>query len=136
MALRLKRKKEGVWVDFPGNEGVRFKIRPLSLTEMGKIRASIRKKIVVRDPGADLSKGEELQKVVDDIDEFELTKAVFFHILEAWEGIEVDGTEDLSQNDWKTLMFDESSIRDFVVSESTKLADELGKQEQAEQKNF
>ena len=111
MTLKLKRFNEGVWFDYPA--GGRFKIRPLGPKDYLTIREASRKgKIAV-------FKGSSQFEIVDDYDEAKFFWATFSYMLQAWEGIEVDGAS--TDDEIREAIFNDKDIRDFITDKANEI---------------
>jgi len=127
--IELKKPTKAVWVEYPDDKDVRFLIRPFLLSEFGTLRSKLRKKIAIES-----SKGME---IVDDVDEFELSRLVFVHSLEDWEGLSVKGEngEDLSKEEQKMVIFNHSELMGFIVDKANELGGTVAVLQKEEEKN-
>lgn len=146
MALKVIGKKKPVWMDFPGEDGVSFLIKPFTLSALGEVRSSVRRKVAVPVPGE--SGKEQLPsnpqmtprnpfEIVEDVDDFELSQAIFLHVLQDWKGVEFVWDDDSlhTKDEEKAALFDEEAVRSFVVEQARKLGEEFNKGEKSDTKN-
>lgn len=117
--LKLKRFEEGKWFDYPHAEGVRLKIRPLGPMTVEEYRYRHTKKVAVQlpEPGPD----GRTYEIVDAVDEYEYTIALFNHCVEAYEGITIDGMENPGDVDIRRAMPDDIRLQNFIMSTARKL---------------
>jgi hypothetical protein len=132
--LKLKRFSEGMWIDYPGAEGVRFLIRPLQLSQGLAIRSKVRKPIPidVPTPGA---RRDKVTSLMEDVDTGHFTWGIFDYILQDFEGIGVEGEAEVSKDEIKKLIFDNNTIRDFILEKSEWLREQGDSKLEEERKN-
>lgn len=131
----LKRYSQGTWYPWLKNEGVRFKIRPLSSKKILELRNESKQgKVAVEMPAEDpKNPGQNLVEIVDDYNDFTYEWKMFSHCLEDWEGITIEGDTDVGKEEIREAIFNHVEMRRFIISqafkemaiESKKLEDEL-----------
>lgn len=139
MALMIKAKKSAVWIDFPGEAGASFLIKPLTLSELGVARSTVRRKVAI--PVASMAGSPPSAnpfQFTDDVDDFELSRAIFLHVLQDWKGVEFDwegDTANHSKDDEKGALFNIQEVREFIVTRAQEMGEEFGKKRKDEEKN-
>ncbi len=131
--LKLKRFEEGVWEDYPGFPGVRFKIRPITLSKAMELRSKVRRKIYVMGP-SEIDPSIIKPQLVDDVDDGEFSWSIFDQALEAWEGIEVDGSP--TPEEIKKAIFDHEELREFILARARKQVEDEQASLEQERKNL
>ncbi len=136
--MKLKRFKEGVWVEFPKAKEVRFKIRPVSFSQSMELLNQTKEKRVVEgvpDPADTSKRGPQ---VIDDYNSGAFLWNMFDRALENWEGIDPvpEGeTEPLELMDVKRLIFDDDPMREFIFKTARELVGVTEKKQEEERKN-
>lgn len=135
MSIDLKRYGQGTWHSWPKNEGVRFKVRPLSSKKLLELRnESKRGKVAVEMPSEDPSNpGRNLVEIVDDYNDYAYEWKMFSHCLEDWEGITIEGDSSVGKDEIREAIFNHIEMRRFIILksfetmilENRKLEDEL-----------
>jgi len=120
--LKLKRFSEGAWFDYPA--GGRFKIRPLLPKDLIELREKTRSKIAIRGISGS-------QEIVDDYDEGKLNLSIFYHMIEDWKDIEIEGTS----SEIKDAIFNNMQLRDWITLKSGELAIQYNESFEDESKN-
>jgi hypothetical protein len=121
--LTLKRLSEGVWFDYPQVEGVRLKVRPVTLAKGQEIRNSLRTKKYMEFPDPK-RKGKKFSQVVDDVDDGAVLRAIWDYALEAFEGIGVEDATGAILSDPKQIrdaIYESDDLRDFISERSAEL---------------
>ncbi len=141
--LKLKRFSLGQWVPYPEAEGVRFKIRPLQLSDGMDIRSRIRERIVmsVSDPTGKIKK--PIPTLMEDLDSGKFTWEIFDYILEDFEGLQVEKEDGVvldcnnpaHKQEIKKDIFNSEALRDFISEKSEWLREQGAKQLGEEIKN-
>ena len=114
--IKLKRFEKGEWLSVPGLNGVRVKIRPITLSKSASIISQFKRKVVV---DGDV---EEALKIATDYDEYAAALAIFNYILEDFEGIEVEGNP--SEDEQREAIYDNDFLREFITESAASLRDD------------
>lgn len=137
--LKLKRFLVGVFVDYPGADGVRFKIKPSTFSQSLDVLTQVREKKVVGDwpidPKDPTKRGPH---VIDDFHDGVFLWKMFDQTLEAWDGIDPtpEGENDpLGPNEIKKLIFDNDAMREFIFENARRLAGSEEAKQDLERKN-
>lgn len=148
--LKLKRFNKGQWFSYPKAEGVEFLIRPLHLSDSLRLRSEIRKSVAI-DVIEPKSK-KMVTTLMEDINTGEFSFKSFNEMLmdfrgpisiEDDEGNEISVVEGMSPSEVerikdliKVALFDDESVRDFIVEKAGLLLDKENEKFQEEQKNL
>lgn len=132
----LKRYSQGTWYPWLAN-GVRFKVRPLSNKKILELRSeSKRGKVAVEMPTEDpANPGNHLVKIVDDYNDYQYEWKMFCHCLEDWEGITIEGDLEVSKEEIRDGIFNNSEMRMFILQKSLELVESENKKVEEELKN-
>ncbi len=137
--LKLKRFKEGVWMDYPNAVGVRLFIRPVTFTQSMDILSEVKeKKVLVDYPIDPRDPSKRGPQVIDDYKDGAFLWKMFDQSLNAWEGIEVEldeGETPLGPVEIKRVMFNNTQLREFVFAKARELADGEVQKMEEEKKN-
>ena len=136
--MKLKRFKEGVWVDYPKAKEVRFKIRPVTFSQSLSILSEVKEKRVVVDYPDSKDPSKKGPQIVDDYKDGAFLWKMFDQALEAWDGITVDqdeGEAPLGPMEIKKVIFDNNDVREFIFESARNLLEAQGKKEEEERKN-
>ena len=138
--MKLKRFKEGVWVNYPKAVEVRFKVRPISFSSSLDVLNQVKEKKVIEgwpiDPKDASKKGPQ---VIDDFDNGAFLWKMFDRALEEWDGIDSipEGEEiPLAPLEVKRLIFDDDGMREFIFKTGRDLVGQEEKQQEEERKNL
>lgn len=136
--MKLKRFKEGIWINYPKSEEVRFKIRPSSFTATMELLQEVKEKKVIESPPDPKDSSKKGTQIVDDYRDGAFLWKMFDRALEAWEGIDPipEGeTEPLPPIEIKKLIYDNDAMREFIYETSRKFSTEEEKKQEEERKN-
>ena len=137
--LKLKRFKEGVWIDYPGAVGVRLRIRPVTFSQSMDILSEVKEKKVIGDYPIDPKDASKRgPQVVDDYKDGAFLWKMFDQALESWEGIDPipEGEEvALGPSEVKRLLFDNDLLREFIFKTARELAGREEDKLESERKN-
>jgi len=123
--LKLKRFSEGVWFDYP--LGGRFKIRAVT----PKNYLDLREKAKTGKSTITNLRGE--QEIIDTYDEARFYWLIFIHMLEAWEGIEIEGAT--TEEEIKETIFNDALLRDWIGDKSREIFSQKNDEFEEELKN-
>lgn len=142
--ITLKRHGQGIWYPWPKNEGVRFKIRPLTSKKLLELRNESKQgKVAVEMPMEDPENpGQNLIKIVDDYNDLLYEQKMLDYCLEDWEGltledgIDKETPEEEIKRAIQEAIFDHVEMRRFIFVQAFKSMAIEGKKFQDELKNL
>lgn len=115
------KENNGYWFDYPEDNEVKFKIRPLYPEKANEFA---RKSVRINPKG------------FKEIDNDKLSELTRNYIIEDWEGVIVDGNNECNNEAKKKLVLYCDSILKFIISKSTELADAISTQNEEALKNL
>ena len=137
--LKLKRHKEGIWVEYPHAVDVRLKIRPVTFSQSMSILTEVKEKVVVEGFSIDAKDpSKKGPQIVDNYKDGAFLWKMFDSALQEWEGIEIEldeGDAPLGPVEVKKVLYDNDQLREFVFEKARAFAQADIQKKEGETKN-